>query len=120
MPSTRTREPATVGGYQVSATTFSPEFMPSATGRISVIYVSYDAAADPLGRSQVVAYLERLAATFSITLVSFEKERPDPQFRTHLESCGIRWRPLRYHKHPPVASTAWDVTAGAIAIDCEP
>jgi glycosyltransferase involved in cell wall biosynthesis len=66
-----------------------------------------------------VAYLERLTGAVAITLVSFEKEPPDPLLRHHLESRGIRWRPLRYHRHPPVASTAWDVAAGARAISRE-
>jgi glycosyltransferase involved in cell wall biosynthesis len=72
--------------------------------------------AEPLGRSQVVAYLERLAGDFALTLISFEKGSPAPDLGEHLRSAGIRWLPLRYHGSPPVASTAWDVTTGARAI----
>lgn len=40
------------------------------------LYVSYDGALDPLGRSQVVPYLEGLAARgWSHDLVTFEKDR---------------------------------------------
>ena len=45
--------------------------------RPRVIYVSYDGAAEPLGQSQVVAYLERLAADCDIDLISFEKPSDD-------------------------------------------
>ena len=83
------------------------------------MYVSYDGASEPLGRSQVVAYLERLAADFLITLISFEKIPPPPDLREHLRAAGIRWRPLRYHRRPAVASTAWDVAVGARAIGQE-
>jgi glycosyltransferase involved in cell wall biosynthesis len=61
----------------------------------------------------------RLARDFAITLISFEKEPPDHDLNEHLKSLGIRWRPLRYHKRPPVGSTAWDIVAGARAIDRE-
>ena len=89
------------------------------TTKPPVIYVSYDGVAEPLGRSQIAPYLERLAAAFHITLVSFEKESPDPTFRERLESLGIHWRPLRYHKRPAVVSTAWDIARGARAISRE-
>jgi glycosyltransferase involved in cell wall biosynthesis len=83
-----------------------------------VLYISYDGMLEPLGESQVLAYLERLAATRSIALVSFEK--PDDiadaprmdAMRARLSSRGIRWMPLRYHKSPAVASTLWDIING--------
>ena len=44
--------------------------------RMNALYVSYDGALDPLGRSQVVPYLEGLAARgWRFDLVTFEKER---------------------------------------------
>ena len=83
------------------------------TERPQIIYISYDGAAEPLGQSQVVAYLERLAVDCDIQLISFEK--PDDQ----RESIGVRlaagtvdWHPLTYHRRPPVASTALDVLRG--------
>jgi glycosyltransferase involved in cell wall biosynthesis len=81
--------------------------------RPRVIYVSYDGAAEPLGQSQVVAYLERLAIECDIDLVSFEKpdDDPDPVAR-RLSSAGIDWHPLEYHRRPPVASSALDVARG--------
>jgi glycosyltransferase involved in cell wall biosynthesis len=86
-----------------------------APARPRVLYVSYDGALEPLGQSQVVAYLERLAAGADITLLSFEKpaDLSDPArveaMRARLRSAGITWIPRRYHKRPPVLSTMYDV-----------
>ena len=54
----------------------------TARGRGRVVYVSYDGANEPLGRSQVVAYLERLARSWDITLVSFEKDDEEERRQT--------------------------------------
>jgi len=84
-----------------------------------VLYLSYDGALEPLGQSQVVAYLERLAATAHITLVSFEKpadlaDRPRVDaMRARLQAAGVTWVPRRYHKRPPVLSTIYDVFVGS-------
>ena len=85
--------------------------------RPRVVYVSYDGAGEPLGRSQVLAYLKRLARDCDITLVSFEKDRGSrPETARILQEAGIEWLPLDYHKRPPVLSTARDVFAGARAV----
>ena len=85
--------------------------------RPRVVYVSYDGAAEPLGRSQVLAYLVRLARDADITLISFEKgERGRAEVAHELAAAGIRWLPLRYHPRPPVLSTFWDLLAGARAL----
>jgi glycosyltransferase involved in cell wall biosynthesis len=83
-----------------------------------VLYVSYDGVLEPLGESQVVAYLERLTDRAAITLLSFEKPADlggtarVAAMRTRLERAGVGWIPLRYHKRPPVLSTAFDVIRG--------
>jgi glycosyltransferase involved in cell wall biosynthesis len=83
-----------------------------------VLYISYDGVLEPLGESQVVAYLERLADRAAITLLSFEKPADLAsavrvgEMRRRLENAGITWTPRRYHKRPPVLSTAFDVLAG--------
>jgi glycosyltransferase involved in cell wall biosynthesis len=80
--------------------------------RPRVFYVSYDGVGEPLGRSQVLGYLFRLAASYDITLVSFEKDDTDRRaLRAEVEGNGIRWLPLRYHRRPPVLSTLVDVLA---------
>jgi glycosyltransferase involved in cell wall biosynthesis len=90
---------------------------------VSVIYVSYDGALDPLGASQVVPYLEGLSQRgFQITLISFEKAAAwrDREARralqARLDGAGIAWRPLRYHRSPRLPATAWDVWRGARAV----
>ena len=80
----------------------------------SVLYLSYDGMCDPLGGSQVLPYLFGLAKRgHQIDLISFEKpERTDEERATVADACadaGIRWRPLRYHKRPPVLSAMYDV-----------
>lgn len=87
-----------------------------------VQYVSYDGVLEPLGESQVVGYLERLSPDFDVTLLSFEKrshvrdaERLASMER-RLRGAGIRWVRLRYHKAPPLISTAFDVLRGCCAL----
>jgi glycosyltransferase involved in cell wall biosynthesis len=83
-----------------------------------VIYISYDGAAEPLGQSQVVAYLERLAPDCEIDLISFEKPGDDRGIvDARLAEAGVAWHPLRYHHTPPMASTALDVRRGTKRIN---
>lgn len=85
--------------------------------RPAVIYVSYDGAAEPLGRSQVLSYLIRLASDCDITLISFEKAHDgEAALRSELSAAGIRWVPLTYHRRPPVVSTLRDVLSGVRAL----
>jgi glycosyltransferase involved in cell wall biosynthesis len=84
--------------------------------RARVLYISYDGMSEPLGRSQVLAYLLRLAGVFQVTLISFEKGRIPNDLRSEIETAGITWVPLRYHRWPPVVSTLLDVLAGRRAI----
>ena len=84
-----------------------------------VLYLSHDGALDPLGQSQIVPYLQRLAGPeIRITLLSFEKSRAaaDRQrvqrLRAALRASHIAWVPLRYHNRPPILSTVWDMAHG--------
>lgn len=83
-----------------------------------ILYISYDGMLEPLGQSQVVAYLERLALGRRIHLISYEKpldwrdcERRSAMQR-RLDATDIRWHPLRYHKSPSAPATAYDIAAG--------
>ena len=68
---------------------------------------------EPLGRSQVLSYLYRLASDYELTLFSFEKADADLEgLRSELASKGINWKPLSYHKRPAVLSTLLDVLVG--------
>lgn len=86
-----------------------------------IVYLSYDGLLEPLGQSQVIAYLERLSTSRCIHLVSFEKGRDwrDRPRRAavaeRLARAGIHWHPRRYHKHPSALATAFDVGVGALS-----
>lgn len=91
--------------------------------RDHVTYVSYDGMLEPLGQSQVVAYLERLAEHYRITLISFEKPQDlrNTQemawMQQKLVKADIEWRPLRYHRRPTVPATLYDIVRGmAVAL----
>jgi len=85
-----------------------------------VLYISYDGMLEPLGQSQVLAYLEQLASGRRIHLLSFEKSEDwgDVQrreaLRGRIAAAGIAWHPRRYHKHPSALATAWDVMVGIV------
>ncbi len=80
---------------------------------LSVVYVSYDGMHEPLGQSQVLPYLRRLAALgHSFELISFEKPPHPLHFRKVIHP-GIRWTALRYHKRPTVPATLFDMAQGA-------
>lgn len=89
--------------------------------KLSILYISYDGMMEPLGQSQVLSYLERLAEEYSIHLISFEKkhdwvdrERRE-EVRGRITSAGIAWTPLAYHKTPTAPATAFDIAAGTFA-----
>lgn len=83
-----------------------------------ILYISYDGVLEPLGQSQVLAYLKRLAVSNRIHLISFEKSNDwanlveRERIAHDLATVGIRWHPLRYHKHPTAIATAWDIVRG--------
>jgi glycosyltransferase involved in cell wall biosynthesis len=86
---------------------------------IRVLYVVYWGAAEPLGQSLVLPAVTRLAeAGVDLTLITFDKagDYDDrsrmAQVGALLARGGVRWLPLRYHKHPRVPATAFDVLHG--------
>ena len=90
-----------------------------------ILYISYDGMLEPLGQSQVLAYLEKLAPGRRVHLMSFEKAHDwQDQARrdalaNRIAQSGIEWHPLRYHKRPTIPATFYDVVFGsarAIAI----
>ena len=91
-----------------------------AKNRPAALYISYDGMLEPLGQSQVIAYLERLADEVQFHLVSFEKpaDWDDHPKRSavarRLAEAGIAWHPLRYHKRPTVPATFFDVAQGIV------
>lgn len=83
-----------------------------------ILYISYDGMLEPLGQSQVLAYLRCLATDRCIYLVSFEKPKDwaniagRKRIAAEIASANIIWHPLRYHQKPSALATAWDVACG--------
>lgn len=84
----------------------------------SVLYITYDGLLEPLGQSQVLAYLAQLAAKHDIHVLSFEKavDRRNAAamqaMRARVRALGIGWTPLAYHKTPSALATAFDIALG--------
>jgi len=81
----------------------------------SVLYISYDGMLEPLGQSQVLAYLKKLAKFNKLYLISFEKSNDLKntsellRLKKEVSDLGIRWHTLRYHKWPSSLATAYDI-----------
>ena len=86
----------------------------------SILYVSYDGILEPLGRSQVLAYLERLSTENKIFLISFEKKADLKNLslvKKIRDIClvnNIEWKPLKYHKKPTLLATMFDILLGTL------
>lgn len=84
---------------------------------MNVMYISYTGLAEPLGVSQVLGYMTRLAKMHRITLITVEKatDLADAELiadrRRACEAVGIRWIALRYHHRPRLLATIWDLFA---------
>ncbi|WP_300974839.1 glycosyltransferase [Sphingomonas sp. LHG3406-1] len=80
----------------------------------AILYLSYDGLTDPLGPSQVLAYLKGLSSLgHRISLITFEKpERSAAEREAMALECrdaGIDWHPQGYTRKPPVLSTLKDL-----------
>jgi len=79
-----------------------------------VLYLSWTGLAEPLGRSQVLAYLKLLSANHEISLLTMEKSEDlaDSQLMGTLQAIckehGIEWKFRRYHRHPRLLARAFD------------
>lgn len=83
--------------------------------RPRILYLSYTGLMEPLGRSQILAYLSRLSTDFAITLITFEKkidlynEKEKLILQKKCDQHGITWLPHPYHKRPRMLATSWDL-----------
>jgi len=79
---------------------------------VKVLYLSQTGLLEPLGRSQVWAYLEALAAEHEITIVTLEKQKDfenTGEMAAWGERCaaaGVRWQPRRYRNRPRLVGAA--------------
>jgi len=82
---------------------------------IPTLFITRDGLLEPLGQSQVLAYLKGLSTRYRITVISFEKPEDianDALVVTVAEVCrehGIRWLPQRFHPRPRLLAAAWDL-----------
>jgi glycosyltransferase involved in cell wall biosynthesis len=85
-----------------------------------ILFISYDGMHEPLGQSQVLAYLKHLAVDYRIHLISFEKASDLGDKSQHIKiskaiiDANIQWHPLKYHKLPSAIATLWDILCGII------
>jgi len=86
--------------------------------RLRVLYICYLTLDDPLVHTQVVAYLDGLAARgHTIHLLTFEprlSSQRQTELSAELRDRGITWHALRYHKRPSLPATIYDALAGAV------
>jgi glycosyltransferase involved in cell wall biosynthesis len=86
---------------------------------MTALYICYQSLREPLTETQVVAYLEGLAAAgHTMLLLTFERGAMTAAERRaqtgRLLEKGIHWRWLRYHKRPSAPATAWDISLGVL------
>ena len=87
---------------------------------MSILYITYDGILEPLGQSQVLAYLEKLANDKTIYIISFEKKKDLKneellqRIKTRLSLVDIHWCPLKYHKRFSFFATLFDVLQGLV------
>ncbi len=79
-----------------------------------ILYLTYDGLTDPLGQSQVLSYLVKLAAKdFEITVISAEKKAQlNAEYFVVKNLCDknqITWQYITYTKSPPIISTVIDI-----------
>jgi glycosyltransferase involved in cell wall biosynthesis len=86
------------------------------------LYLTRNGLLEPLGQSQVLAYLRGLSRDYRITLVTYEKDedRADAvrmdAMRAECERLGIRWLPQRFRPQPKVIAPARSYSPAAVAM----
>lgn len=81
----------------------------------SVLYIAYTGLLEPLGQSQVLAYLTRLSSNYNFILVTFEKETDlkntveVQRLEALCNQYNITWLPKQYHKKPRLLATTFDI-----------
>ncbi|HMB29812.1 MAG TPA: glycosyltransferase, partial [Blastocatellia bacterium] len=92
------------------------------TVRVRALYICYFGLREPLTQTQVLPYLRELVrGGVSVHLLTFEPGgilardgREREEWRARLESQGIQWRSLDYHKRPSLPATLYDIASGAL------
>lgn len=80
-----------------------------------MLYITRNGMLEPLGQSQVLAYLRGLSQHYNVSLISFEKPEDAADasaFERVQKVCsahGIRWLPQRFHHRPKLIAPAWSM-----------
>lgn len=80
--------------------------------RAPTVFLSFTGLLEPLGRSQILAYLEGISEHFAVTVVSLEKtsdladERELYLLGERCKKSGITWEYRKFRHSPPVLATA--------------
>lgn len=76
------------------------------------LYLTRNGLLEPLGQSQVLAYLRGLSRHYCITLITYEKDEDHADAarmaaaRAECEALGIRWLPQRFVARPKIIAPA--------------
>ena len=76
------------------------------------LYLTRNGLLEPLGQSQVMAYLRGLSLDHTITLITYEKPEDwadaeaIARARADCEAHGIRWMPQQFRPHPKIIAPA--------------
>ena len=79
------------------------------------LYLNRDGLLEPLGQSQVMAYLRGLSRDYKITLITYEKpedwanSEAMTRARADCQAHGIDWRPKSFSRHPRLIAPAWSM-----------
>jgi len=87
------------------------------------LYICYFGLREPLVQTQVLPYLREIVKDgVEMHLLTFEPELNSwtsaeiRQAEQELRTDGITWHRLKYHKHPSVPATLYDITIGFFKI----
>ena len=81
----------------------------------STLYLSRNGLLEPLGQSQVFAYLRGLSRDYNITLITYEKDEDWAdkarlqKARTDCKDLGIRWLPQHFRRWPKIVAPAFSM-----------
>ena len=88
-----------------------------------ILYITYNGLCQPLGQSQVIPYLVGLSKHgYKCTVLSFEHHyekdfaKEYQKVKAQLDSAGIGWISLKYHKNPKFFSSIYDIMHGTFTV----
>ncbi len=75
----------------------------------NILYITNDGLTDPLGRSQIIPYLQGLSGDYNIHILACEKEDAFQKNKFTIDEIlnksGIKWHVVKYRNKPPIISS---------------